>query len=56
MYIDKYELLEVLKNKYGNLDNNGGCYVLVNDEYVWLSVADVVAVIDECMVYDEDDF
>lgn len=56
MYIDKNELLGVLQNKYGDLNDTCGCSVFVSGEYVWLSVADIVATIDECMVYDEEDF
>lgn len=56
MYINKDELLELLEKKYGNLTDTCGCNVFVNGEYVWLSVADIVDVIEECDTYEEDDF
>lgn len=47
----KHEILEevkhVLENTYGNLDDDGGCYVDNNGEYEWLSVARIVQIIDE---------
>ena len=47
------EQLELLKNKYGDLNDTCGCSVFVNGLYEWLSIADIVAVIDECMEYDD---
>lgn len=44
MYIDKQELLELLELKYGDLDNECGCYVNGS----WLSIADIVELIEEC--------
>ena len=55
-FIDKEELLEALANKYGDLNDTGGCSVYVGGDYVWLSVADIVEVIENCIEYDEDEF
>lgn len=48
MYIDKEELLEVLKEKYGDLENDRGCFC---DEE-WLSIARIVDIINELDTYD----
>lgn len=56
MYINKEELLELLKEKYGNLNDECGCSIFINGEYEWLSVKDIVNVINECEEYDEEDF
>lgn len=43
------EVLKVLENQYGDLNNQRGCYV-ANDNtghYEWLSVADIVRIIEE---------
>lgn len=53
MYIDKEELLELLKEKYGQLNNDCGCYCR-NGE--WLSISAIVDVIDECDEYGAEDF
>ena len=52
MYIEKEELMELLERKYGNLNNELGCNVFVNGEYEWLSVKDIVDVINDCEEYD----
>lgn len=54
MFIDKDELLELLERKYGDLTDNSGCSVSTDNGWEWLSVADIVAVINECMEYDDD--
>ena len=54
MFIDKEELLEAIERKYGNLDNERGCTVFVNGDYEWLSVKDIVDIINDCMEYDDD--
>jgi hypothetical protein len=42
------ELLNMLEQKYGNLHDDDGCYVVdSNGEYVWLSVAEIVDTILE---------
>ena len=54
MYIDKYELLETLENRFGDLGSDFGCYITNNDgENEWLSVSAIVDIIDGCMEYDE---
>ena len=53
--ISKEELLEAIENKYGDLTDECGCSVYVNGEYEWLSVADIVALINECGIYDDED-
>ena len=50
MYIDKDELMELLEEKFGDLDNNGGCY-LTNG--TWLSIKQIVNTIEECTEYDD---
>ena len=55
MYIEKEELFERLKNKYGNLNDECGCSVYVNGEYEWLSVSDIVDIINDCEEYDDID-
>lgn len=55
MYIEKAELLELLERKYGNLNNECGCSVYVNGEYEWLSIKDIVDVINDCTEYDDMD-
>ena len=54
MFINKDELLEAIENKYGNLNDSCGCSVYHNGEYVWLSVADIVEIINDCMEYDDE--
>lgn len=45
MKIDKDELLEKIEDKYGNLNSPVGCYAGNNE---WLSVKDIVSIIEEC--------
>ena len=47
--IDKEELLRTIERKYGDLENERGCYV----DYNWLSVKDIVDIINDCMEYDD---
>ena len=42
--MNAYKLKEKIEEKYGSLDDECGC--IVNGE--WLSVKDIVALIDEC--------
>ena len=42
--MDAYKLKEKIEEKYGSLDDESGCYI--NGE--WLSVKDIVDLIDEC--------
>ena len=55
MFIYKEELLELLERKYGNLNDSCGCNVFVNGDYEWLSVKDIVDVINDCEEYDDVD-
>lgn len=43
------ELKEKIENKYGSLDDECGCYI----GNTWLSVKDVVELVDECDHKDE---
>ena len=54
-FISKEELLQAIENKYGDLTDECGCSVYVNGEYEWLSVADIVSIINECETYDDED-
>ena len=38
-------LLDRLEDKYGDLDNNNGCYVSTNNGSHWLSVQEIVDLI-----------
>lgn len=51
--ICKQELLELLEQKYGDLTDECGCSVYVNGEYEWLSVADIVRIIEACDTYED---
>ena len=54
--IDKEELLQALEDKYGDLTDYCGCNVFVElGHYEWLSVADIVDIINECCTYDDDE-
>ena len=58
MFIEKEELLELIERKYGDLNDDGGCYVYHNyngEEYQWLSVKEIVDLIDYCEEYDDID-
>ena len=48
MYIDKEDLLNLLKDKYGELGNDRGCYI----NNTWFTIYDVVELIEECTEYD----
>ena len=53
MLINKEELLEALERKYGDLTDERGCSVHNGEDWEWLSVADIVSVINGCIEYDE---
>lgn len=53
MLIEKEELFELLERKYGDLNNECGCYVSTEDGYNWMSIKDIVDVINECMEYED---
>ena len=44
MALDVDKMAEKIENKYGDLDDEIGCYINNN----WLSVKDVVDLVDEC--------
>ena len=52
MFINKDELLELLEQKYGDLTDECGCSVFTDNGWEWLSVADIVNVINSCTEYD----
>lgn len=52
MFIEKEELLELIEKKYGDLNNECGCSVFVNGKWEWLSIKDIVDIINECAEYD----
>lgn len=52
--ICKEDLLDALKARYEDLDDDCGCSVRTNDGYEWLSLARIVAIINACDEYDED--
>ena len=52
MFINKEELLEALEQKYGDLTDECGCSVSTDNGWEWLSVADIVNVINSCTEYD----
>ena len=41
------ELLERIEVKYGDLDNTRGCAISTDRGYAWLSVANIVELIEE---------
>lgn len=55
MLISKEELLEAIERKYGDLNDECGCNVYVNGEWEWLSVKDIVDIINDCCIYDDED-
>lgn len=55
MLISKEELLEAIERKYGDLNDERGCSVCVNGGYEWLSVKDIVDIINDCCEYDDED-
>ena len=53
MYIDKEELLDLLAEKYGDLTDDCGCSIFNGEDYEWLSVKDIVRVIQSCRAFEE---
>jgi hypothetical protein len=50
------EVLDRIEARYGDLNNEGGCSVPTKDGYVWLSVADIVQIIEHVdAMYDDED-
>lgn len=54
MFISKEELLEAIERKYGDLTDECGCSVFNGEDYEWLSVKDIVNIIESCWTYDEE--
>lgn len=46
--ISKCELLKALADRYGDLTSTCGCNVRTADGWRWLSIADIVSVINGC--------
>lgn len=53
MFIEKEELLKEIERKYGDLDDESGCSVRTDRGYTWLSVKDIVDIINICTEYDD---
>lgn len=51
--IDKQELLERLAEKYGDLDDRCGCSVDAPNGWAWLSIANIVEIIEQCEEYED---
>ena len=47
----RHEILDYLKEKielkYGDLEDESGCYISIDHGWEWLSVADIVTLIEE---------
>ena len=52
-FINKEELLKALEKKYGNLEDRSGCNIRTEKGYNWLSVSDIVNVIDRCTEFED---
>lgn len=50
------EVLDRIEARYGDLTNERGCSVHTDNGYVWLSIADIVGIIErvDAMYNDED--
>lgn len=53
MLIDKKELLDAIERKYGDLSDECGCRVYANGNFEWLSIKDIVDIINDCCTYTE---
>lgn len=51
MFINKDELLKTLEKKYGDLTDNSGCSVPTENGWMWLSVYQIVKIINDCEEY-----
>lgn len=50
------EVLDRIEARYGDLTNERGCSVHTDNGYVWLSVADIVNIIERVdAMYDDED-
>lgn len=54
-FIEKEELLEAIQRRYEDLEDDCGCSVRTNNGYEWLSIARIVAIINACDEYDDED-
>ena len=52
-FIEKEELLEALKRRYEDLEDDCGCSVFTSNGYEWLSLARIVAIIESCDEYED---
>lgn len=52
-FINKDELLQALKEKFGDLSDNSEGYVNTDHGFEWLSVAAIVELIDSLYTYEE---
>lgn len=53
VFIEKEELLKEIERKYGDLNDEGGCYVSTEKGYSWLSIKNIVDIINDCMEYED---
>lgn len=52
MFIDKEELLQLLEQKYGDLTNPCGGNIFTAEGYQWLSLTNIVEIINNCNEYE----
>ena len=52
-FISKQELLKAIEHKYDDLTDISGCYVRTSNGNEWLSVADIVELVNGCDAYEE---
>ena len=53
--IEKKELLEAIKQKFWDLDDNRGCCIDNGHLYEWLSIKALVELIEDCSTYSDED-
>ena len=50
------EVLDRIEAKYGDLTSERGCYISTDNGHQWLSVADIVSIIERVdTMYDDED-
>ena len=54
-FINKQDVLKAIKDKYEDLTDVSGCYVRTSNGNEWLSVADIVELVNGCEAYEEAD-
>lgn len=52
-FISKEELLQALKNRYDDLEDDCGCSVRTEYGWEWLSIRRIVAIIETCDTYED---